>query len=63
MLLRQHGQGNIGSHGGCGLRSVCCHGKEHILHILVGVSKDLVELIPPHLIVDRHLLVGNRDVL
>ena len=62
MLFRQNGQRNIMPHGAGGFHSVLRHRKNFIPHILVGIAKHFVQLIPHLLRMLRNLLIGDLQI-
>ena len=63
MMLRQHGDGHVVTHGSGGLDPVLRHGKDHVQDVLVAVAEDLVEAVAHGLGVDRDLPVRHRQIL
>ena len=62
MLFRQNGQRNIMSHGAGGFHPVLRHRKNFVPHVLVGIPKHLIQLIPHLLRMLRNLLIGNLQI-
>ena len=63
MLFRKHGQRNIRPHGSRRLRAGTGHGKDDLLHVLVGIAESLVQPIPGGLLQRRNGMVGQRQVV
>ena len=63
VLLREYRQRNIMPHGSCRFIPVLRHGKQLVLHLLVGVAEGAVKLVPKVLAVYRRTMIRQRDVL
>ena len=63
MLFRKHGQRNIRPHGSRRLRAGTGHGKDDLLHVLVGIAESLVQPVPGGLLQRRNGMVGQRQVV
>ena len=61
--LREHGERDVGAHGGDGLGAGFRHGQDGVLDILISVAEGLVELVPQDLAVLFDLEVGDGQVL
>ncbi len=62
MLFRKDRKRNIMSHGGRCFDAVFRHRKDLSLHILIGITKDPVKLVPKRLIMCRDLLVRDLEL-
>ena len=62
MLLGEHCQGRVVAHGEGRLHAVFRHGKDLVLDVLIGVSKNLVQPVAHLLCVNRDLAVGDLKV-
>ena len=62
MLLGQHRQGRVVTHGERRLHAVLCHRDDLILDVLIGVTEDLVQPVAHLLSVNRDLAVGDLKV-
>ena len=63
MMPGQHSQRHIMPHGHRRLRPGARHRKDLLLHVLVGIAKSLVQLVPDLLRVHRDLFIGNGQMI
>ena len=63
MGFGQHRQWNVRTHGGDFLGAGFGHGQNGIVHILIGIPKGLIQLVPLLLGVHGHLVIGHRQLL
>ena len=62
VLFREHGQRNVGPHGGGRFRPGLRHGQDDLLDLLVGVAERLVHPVAQRLAQRRDGMVGQRQV-
>ena len=58
----QHRQGDVGAHGGGGLRPGAGHGQDGAAHVLIGVAKGLLEAAEPLPAAPLHPPVGDGQI-
>ena len=63
MGLGEDGQRRVMPHGKSRLHGIFRHGKDLVLHILVGVAEHLVEPVADLLGVNRDLVIGDRKLV
>ncbi len=63
MLLGQHGQRDIMTHGSRILHAVHRHGADRAGHIVIGIAEHLVQAVTYGLRMLRNLLIGNRQLI
>ena len=63
MGLGEDGQRRVMPHGKSRLHGIFRHGKDLVLHILVGVAEHLVEPVADLLGMDRNLVIGNGKLV
>ena len=63
LLVRENRQGDVRPHGHGGLVPGLCHGQDGLAHVLIGVAKNGVQLVPQGLVVDGYPPVGGGQVV
>ena len=63
MLFRKHGQRDIRPHGGGRLCTGAGHGKDDLLHVLIGIAESLVQPVPCGLLQGRNGMIGQGQIV